>query len=100
MMSAEVTRHLLIEGRVQGVNYRASMVEQARSCGVRGWVRNLRDGRVEALLQGPPDAVQALTDWAHRGPPSAHVTRVLASPADATPLQGFEQRKTASPLVQ
>ena len=60
-----------------------------------GWVRNRRDGSVEALAQGPAAAVQALIDWAHRGPERARVDAVQATPAelDAVP-NGFEQRET------
>lgn len=64
-----ITRHLLVRGRVQGVYYRASTVEAATRLGVLGWVRNRRDGSVEALLHGPADAVEALTAWARQGRP-------------------------------
>ena len=92
-----LTRHLRITGRVQGVTYRASMAQQARALGVSGWVRNRRDGSVEALAQGPAAAVQALIDWAHRGPERARVegVQVTATPAEPEPaLAGFEQRET------
>ena len=98
MMIAELTRHLLIEGRVQGVYYRASMVKQATRLGVRGWVRNLRDGPVEAVVQGPADAVQAVIDWAQRGPAQARVTRVAVADmatAEFEAFEGFVQRGTA-----
>ncbi len=90
-----ITRHLFIEGRVQGVFYRASMVAQATQLGLRGWVRNRRDGRVEALVQGPAEAVQALIDWAHHGPAQARVSAVQVSEAPAEALDGFSQRSTA-----
>jgi acylphosphatase len=90
-----VTRHLRITGRVQGVFYRASMVEQARQLGVKGWVRNRLDGSVEAMVQGPADAVQALVDWAWKGPPRARVEDVQVRSAVADEVYtDFTQRST------
>ena len=68
-----VTRRLLIRGRVQGVGFRWSLMEEARQLGLDGWVRNRNDGSVEALVAGPVEAVDTLTLWAHRGPPHARV---------------------------
>ncbi len=68
--------HALVSGRVQGVYYRASTQEAARGLGLRGWVRNLPDGRVELEAEGPDDAVQRLIDWLRVGPPSARVDDV------------------------
>jgi acylphosphatase len=74
-----------VEGRVQGVSYRASMQKQARRCGVCGWVRNLPDGAVEFLVQGDAGAVQQLLDWARRGPPGASVDGLNVHEAQPEP---------------
>lgn len=68
--------HVWIEGIVQGVFFRARCAEEARRRGVCGWVRNLSDGRVEAVFQGAPAEVEAMLGWCRKGPPSARVDRV------------------------
>lgn len=68
--------HLLVSGRVQGVSFRAHTAAVARELGLVGWVRNLDDGRVEAVAEGPRDTVEAWIAWARRGPPLASVTAV------------------------
>ena len=70
------TLRLVIHGRVQGVFFRDSMRNEAHRLGVTGWVRNNSDGTVEAVVQGEPDAVDAVMHWAQRGPQHAHVMRV------------------------
>lgn len=75
----EITRHLRIHGRVQGVFYRESMIGEANRLEVRGWVRNCSDGTVEATLQGRPEAVSALITWAQRGPDRARVEDIVVS---------------------
>jgi len=89
---------LVIRGRVQGVGYRWAMVEQARRADLRGWVRNRRDGTVEAIVAGAPDALERLVAWARRGPDGALVSAVevaAAEPQVARDCIGFEQRPTA-----
>jgi len=71
-----VRTRVVVDGRVQGVGFRASCAAQARALGVTGTVRNLPDRRVEAVFEGDPDAVAALVTWCERGPSYAHVTRV------------------------
>jgi len=68
--------HVLIEGRVQGVNFRASAQAQARGAGVEGWVRNLDDGRVEAVFEGSDAAVKRMISWCYNGPQPARIDRV------------------------
>lgn len=76
--ASQVTRvWLRIDGRVQGVAYRASTQAQARRLGLTGWVRNLPDGAVELEAQGPAAVVAALEAWCHRGPTAARVQAVL-----------------------
>ena len=86
------TLHLIIHGRVQGVFYRDSMRREAKRLSVSGWVRNREDGTVEAVVHGPVGAVDALVQWAHRGPEHARVERVAVSAADGIHA-GFEIRR-------
>ena len=90
-----VARLVQISGRVQGVGFRYSMQREAMRLGVRGWVRNRRDGSVEALVQGSEESVAALTAWARRGPAGASVAELRVASAEPQPsLAGFEQRPT------
>lgn len=92
--SPVLVRHLLIRGKVQGVYYRASMVEEALRLGVSGWVRNQRDGSVEAMACGTSAQLEQLTAWARRGPAAAVVTDVIVMPGEGQ-FSGFVQRPTA-----
>ncbi len=65
--------HVLVSGRVQGVSFRYYTVQEAQAAGVDGWVRNLWDGRVEAVFEGDTDAVQHMVAWVQQGPSSAQV---------------------------
>ncbi|HKW36825.1 MAG TPA: acylphosphatase [Burkholderiales bacterium] len=85
--------HLVISGRVQGVGFRYSMAEEAERLGVTGWVRNRRDGTVEAVVDGDPRGLEAILAWARRGPPAARVTGVLAVET-AGSFERFEMRPT------
>jgi acylphosphatase len=76
-----VTRHLRISGRVQGVGFRFYMERKARELGVTGWVRNRYDGSVEATVQGTPEAVEAMTAAARKGPRGAVVIDVKVTDA-------------------
>lgn len=72
---------VVIQGKVQGVGYRAWVEQQAVGLGLEGWVRNRRDGNVEALFAGPANAVADMVALCRHGPPSAHVKAVLDEPA-------------------
>ena len=75
----EARARIIIRGRVQGVFFRYSTKDKADSIGVFGWVRNLRDGSVEAVVEGEKNKVEDLVAWCHHGPPHARVTQVEVS---------------------
>lgn len=84
-----------IEGRVQGVWFRAWTAEQAEKRGLRGWVRNRRDGSVEAVFAGTPEVVDDMVRVCWRGPPLAEVRKVTAEEGEDPGGTGFSQRPTA-----
>ncbi|MEV8239745.1 acylphosphatase [Microbacterium testaceum] len=86
---------ITVHGRVQGVGFRYALRDEAQRAGVRGWVRNRRDGTVEALLSGDPAIVDDVLAWAHHGPPSAAVERVDVAVGSETAPDAFEIRATA-----
>ncbi len=95
MSAPDVDARLLrIHGHVQGVGYRNALHAQARHLGVSGWVRNRSDGSVEALVAGPHAALDALLEWARRGPPAARVLRVDWLPAAPPEQPGFHREST------
>lgn len=67
--------HLHVDGWVQGVGFRYQCRHEAKKLGLTGWVRNLDDGRVEVMAEGPAESVRHLADWCRRGPPAARVTQ-------------------------
>lgn len=71
-----VRKHIFVSGRVQGVYFRKHVQEAAWAAGVTGWVRNRRDGRVEAVFEGEAKAVEKMIKWCEKGPPSASVEDV------------------------
>ncbi|RLV56621.1 acylphosphatase [Aeromicrobium phragmitis] len=87
-----IARHVIVRGQVQGVFFRASCEQEARQAGVDGWVRNLSDGSVEAMFEGPAAAVQQLIDWCHTGPPRAAVEAVEVDECQPTGATGFSTR--------
>ena len=86
-------RHLAITGLVQGVAYRYSMAREAQRLGITGWVRNRRDGSVEAVVAGTEQAVAAIIHWARSGPANAQVEHVAVELATGE-FAGFEQAPT------
>jgi acylphosphatase len=92
-----ISRHLVVSGRVQGVGYRDALRDEAQKRSVTGWVRNRRDGSVEALVQGAPEGVDAVIAWARRGPSMARVTDLRVNPPPAEldrPYTHFERWPT------
>jgi acylphosphatase len=84
-----IVKRLVIEGGVQGVGFRYGLADEARALGLRGWVRNCRNGDVEAIVAGPAQSVDAIIAWAHRGPPAAKVSAVSVESATGE-FDGFE----------
>ncbi|NIJ18610.1 acylphosphatase [Sphingomonas naasensis] len=91
-----VTQRVLVSGRVQGVGYRDWVVRTAQRTGLTGWVRNVRDGRVEILVSGEDETVARLIEGCHEGTPLARVDHVEAFAAeDEKRHKGFTKRFTA-----
>ncbi len=87
-------RRLIIRGLVQGVGFRYAMTAQARLLGVTGWVRNRRDGTVEAMISGAAEPVAAMLAWSHLGPAGASVGHVMVEIGSGE-FFGFESLPTA-----
>ncbi|MFB6309053.1 MAG: acylphosphatase [Haloarculaceae archaeon] len=92
-MSDRTRAHVFVSGKVQGVFYRATTREQATDRGVDGWVKNLSDGRVEAVFEGPEDDVESMVEWCHEGSPRARVDDVSVEYGDPEGIDGFEIRR-------
>ena len=90
MESGQVRAHVIVSGTVQGVAYRFSTVQEANRLGVNGWVRNLPDGRVEAVFEGTKTEVAAMVRWCHNGPQAAVVKDVAVKYEKPEGIQGFE----------
>lgn len=92
-MSAPLTRtRVVVHGKVQGVFFRDSCRRAGATRGVAGWVRNLPDGSVEAVFEGPAEQVRAMVEWCRKGPPLARVERVDTYPEEPEGLSGFAIR--------
>jgi acylphosphatase len=94
MAEPVTTIRVIITGRVQGVWYRGWTVDEALERGLSGWVRNRRDGSVEALFSGPEAAVRAIIERCRQGPPAARVDAIVETPESAPAEPGFRQRPT------
>ncbi|KAK8563558.1 hypothetical protein V6N13_006243 [Hibiscus sabdariffa] len=94
LTSETKTVRVVIKGMVQGVFYRNWTIENASELGLKGWVRNRRDGSVEALLSGSPDSVHEMEQRCRRGPPASMVTGLQVFPSDDDPGTGFEKKPT------
>ncbi|MCC6195112.1 MAG: acylphosphatase [Burkholderiales bacterium] len=91
-----IARRIVVHGRVQGVGFRDAAVQAAYTLDVAGWVRNRRDGSVEAFVQGDAAAVERFVEWCRRGPPLARVSDLSASDVDAdSALRDFSSRPSA-----
>jgi acylphosphatase len=84
-----IRRRVLVSGRVQGVWFRDSCRREAQRCRVAGWVRNCGDGRVEAVFEGDPDAVNTMVNWTQHGPPRAEVADIDVIDEDPAGVTGF-----------
>lgn len=91
---------VLVSGLVQGVFFRESTRRTAERLGLRGWVRNLTDGRVEGVFEGPEEPLRRMVDWCRKGPPSAEVQRVETFEEPEESLRAFEVRRTAMPTSE
>lgn len=91
-MAEKIRRRILIHGEVQGVFFRDSLSKQAREHGVAGWVRNRDDGAVEAVLEGPTDAVQEVLRFCESGPPDARVEQTEVEEERPEGLSEFATR--------
>jgi len=87
-----IRTHLWISGRVQGVGYRLSAQNEAVKLGVKGWVKNLPDGRVEAVLEGEKTAVEQMIQWCHQGPETAVVKDVQVEHETPEGLSEFQHK--------
>jgi acylphosphatase len=91
-MANEERAYVLVSGEVQGVNFRGATQEKAEELGLNGWVRNLQDGRVEAVFEGGSETVRQMIEWCESGPSSADVDEVSVEQETPEGLSGFEVR--------
>ncbi len=92
-MTDRTRAHVFVSGTVQGVYYRSTTQDTAREKGVDGWVTNRDDGRVEAVFEGPEDAVSEMVEWCHEGSSAASVEDVEVEYEDPEDEEGFEVKR-------
>lgn len=92
MTGRRIQMHVHVSGTVQGVSYRAFTRREAERLNLTGWVRNLEDGRVEAIFNGPQPYVEQMVNWCKRGPLRAQVTEVVAEKMPLEAFTGFDIR--------
>jgi acylphosphatase len=85
-----MTVHLLIKGKVQGVFYRASAKDVAEQLSINGWIRNTREGNVEAMVSGDEDRVKEFIEWCKKGPRRAEVTKVMVTEKEDERFESFK----------
>jgi acylphosphatase len=91
--SADMVRvRVFIDGRVQGVGFRTRTAREALRLGLTGWIRNLYDGRVEAVFEGPRDAVEEMLAWTRRGPAGSWVDEMTIHDEEPKGEEGFSVR--------
>ena len=90
--AAPVRAHVWVSGHVQGVAFRAYAEDEAAFRGVTGWIKNIPDGRVEAVFEGPRPSVEAMIQWCHRGSPASRVTGVEVTWEAPRGERGFRLR--------
>lgn len=88
-----IRAHVIVSGKVQGVGYRFSTLDEAKSRGITGWVRNLPDGRVEAVFEGTEETVREMIKWCDQGPPASVVKDVFVEYQNPEGLQQFDIRR-------
>jgi acylphosphatase len=91
-MANEERAHVYVSGQVQGVSFRDATQSQAEKLGLGGWVRNLQDGRVEAVFEGDSETVRQMIEWCESGPSSADVDDVSVEQETPEDLSGFDIR--------
>jgi acylphosphatase len=84
---------VVVSGQVQGVGYRYYTAREAQQLGVKGWVKNLISGDVEAVFTGDREAIERMLKWCHRGPSAAVVTNVAIEPCESAEFNGFQIRR-------